>query len=99
MSMWVVKKKTLVEFWEKHADSRGPLESWYDFAKRAKWTTPQDVQKDYGDNVMIGNDRAVFNIKGNDYRLVVVFHFNLKKMYIRFIGTHAEYNRIDAKKV
>ena len=73
--MRIIAESTLKEYWERHADARGQLEAWRDFVYRAKWNTPQDVQKDYGDDVILPNNRAVFNIKGNSYRLVVEFHY------------------------
>jgi mRNA interferase HigB len=97
--MRVVKEKTLRDYWEHHANVRGPLEAWYEHVRRANWTTPQDVQKDYGDDAILPSNRAVFNIKGKDYRLVVQFHYKSGIMFIRFIGTHAEYNHIDATKI
>ena len=97
--MRVLKKKTLTDYWEQHAEIRGPLAAWYEHVKRVNWMTPKDVQRDYGDDVILPNNRAVFNIKGNDYRLVVEFHYKSGLAFIRFIGTHAEYSRIDATKI
>jgi mRNA interferase HigB len=99
VNMRVVKGKTLRDYWERHADVRGPLEAWYEHVKRVYWATPKDVQRDYGDDVILPDDRAVFNIKGNDYRLIVKFHYKSRIIFIRFIGTHAEYDRIDATKI
>ncbi len=94
--MRVVKEKTLREYWERHADIRGPLEAWYEHVRRVSWATPQNVQRDYGDDVILPGNRAVFNIKGKAYRLVVQIHYKSGIVFIRFIGTHAEYDRIDA---
>jgi mRNA interferase HigB len=99
LNMRVVKEKTLRDYWERHADVRGPLEAWYEHVRRVNWVTPKDVQRDYGDDVILPENRAVFNIKGKDYRLVVQFHYKSGIVFIRFIGTHAEYNRIDATKI
>jgi mRNA interferase HigB len=94
--MRVISRKILENFLENHADSRGSLESWYDHAKKSRWTRPEDIKNEYGDDTILGNNRAVFNIKGNDYRLVVAIHYKSTIIFIRFIGTHAEYDRIDA---
>jgi len=97
--MHIISRKKLVEFWEQHADAEGSLKAWYYHAKRAQWLTPADVQKDYGDDAILPDNRAVFNIKGNQYRLVVRFNYAAQSIYIRFVGTHAEYNRIDATNI
>jgi mRNA interferase HigB len=72
------------------------LQAWLENAERAKWETPRDIQSIYGNDAVLPDNRAVFNIKGNKYRLVVQVHYNTGIVYIRFIGTHAEYDRIDA---
>ena len=97
--MHIISKKPLSEFWEQHADAEGPLKAWYDHAKRAQWLTPADVQKDFGDEAILPDNRAVFNIKGNRYRLIVRFNFTTHRIYIRWLGTHAEYDRIDVAKI
>ena len=97
--MNIISKKTINEFVEKHADARGPLQAWYDFAKHASWTTPQDVQRDFGDDAILPGNRAVFNIKGNRYRLVVSINYRIQRIYILFVGTHKEYDKIDATKI
>ena len=97
--MRVISKKILREFWEQHADVKRPLQAWLEDVKRTQWKTPGDVQKIYGDDAVLPDGRAVFNIKGNRYRLVTKIHYNTGIVYIRFIGTHAEYDRIDAKSV
>lgn len=94
--MRIVSERTLREYWEKHPEVRGALEAWRFFVKQAKWKRPEDVQKDYGDDVILPDNRAVFNIKGNQYRIVVRFNYSAQAVYIRFIGTHAEYDKIDA---
>jgi mRNA interferase HigB len=97
--MRIISKNRLAEYWTQHPETEGPLKSWHDHAKRARWLTPRDVQNDFGDDAVIPDNRAVFNIKGNQYRLVVRINYPAQAIYIRFIGTHAEYNRIDAKKI
>jgi len=83
-------------FWEKHPDARQPLQAWYADVKRANWKTPGDIQRVYRNASFIANDRVVFNIKGNRYRLIVAVQYPFGIVYIRFVGTHREYDRIDA---
>lgn len=97
--MRVISRKTLREFWEKHPDAKRPLQAWLEEAKRADWKSPREIQKIYGNDVIQPDNRAIFNIKGNHYRLVVKIHYNRGTIYIRFIGTHQAYNRIDARTV
>lgn len=97
--MHIVSLKTLRLFWEKHPDAEQPLRAWYLIAKRARWRTPSDIKADYGTASIIGNNRVVFNIKGNDYRLVVLAAYHKGRLFIRFVGTHADYDRIDAETI
>ena len=97
--MRVISKKILRAFWEQHTDVERPLQAWLEDVKRAQWKTPADVQKIYGNDAVLSDSRAVFNIKGNRYRLVTKIHYNTGIVYIRFVGTHAEYDRIDALNV
>ena len=97
--MHIISKKALVEFWGRYTEAEGPLRAWYDHVKRAQWLTPADVQKDYGDDVVLPGNRAVFNIKGNHYRIVVRINYSAHTVYIRFLGTHAEYDRIDVARI
>lgn len=97
--MRIIKPKTLREFWEKHPDAQTPLQAWLEIARLAEWEKPVDVKTDYGSASIIADNRVVFNIKGNDYRLVIKFHYNTKIAYIRFIGTHEEYDQIDVKTI
>jgi len=97
--MRVIAKRTLREFWERHADVKPQLQAWLENAERAAWNTPRDIQDIYGVDAVLPGNRAVFNIKGNNYRLVVQIHYNTGIVYIRFIGTHAEYDRIDALRI
>ena len=92
----IVAKSTLREYWEKHADSEQYLKTWYDTAKSAKWSSPNDVKQTYVSASILKNGRVVFNIKGNSYRLIVKFNYEKQWAFIRFIGTHAEYDIIDA---
>ena len=97
--MRVFTYKRLREFWERHPDARQPLLSWHREAEDADWDTPAAVKTRYPNASVIGNNRVVFNIKGNDYRLVVRINYPYRAVYIRFLGTHAEYDRIDAEEV
>lgn len=95
----VVARKTLVKFYTKHADSKTPLLTWYQIAKRRSWKSPVDIQKDYSSADIVGDNRIVFNIKGNKYRLIVKFNYEMQWCWIVFIGTHAEYDKIDASTI
>jgi mRNA interferase HigB len=98
----IIAKKTLVEFFEKnphHADAKEPLLAWHDEAKRAVWKNPANLKAQFGTASILGNNRVVFNIHGNKYRLVVRINYQFDIVYIRFIGTHKEYDKIDVREV
>ena len=95
----VFAKSTLREFWEKYPDSEQYLKTWYDTAMNADWKTPNDVKQSYANASILKDSRIVFNIKGNSYRLVVKFNFERQLAFIRFIGTHAGYDKIDANRI
>ncbi|RKX47477.1 MAG: type II toxin-antitoxin system HigB family toxin [Verrucomicrobia bacterium] len=95
--MHVIKKKTLAEFWVRHADSKVSLSAWFREAKGAKWETPQGIKQRYRSADFLPGNRVVFNIGGNKYRLVVKIAYVPGLVYIRFIGTHAEYDKINAE--
>jgi mRNA interferase HigB len=97
--MHVVKKKTLQDFWRRHADAELPLRAWLKDAERAAWRTPHDVKAYARTADVIGDNRVVFNIGGNKFRLVVLCLFAKGRLYIRFVGTHAQYDRIDARRI
>lgn len=97
--MRVFSLATLRVFWEKHADAEQPLRAWLSEAERADWTGPQDVKNRYRSADFLPGDRIVFNIKGNSYRLIVAVKYTFKVVYVRFVGTHAEYDTVDAEKV
>ena len=94
--MRVIAIRTLREFWQRHADAEEPLRAWYSDARRATWQAPADIKSLHAQASVIAGNRIVFNIKGNDYRLVIHINYPAGVVYIRFIGTHAEYDRIDA---
>jgi mRNA interferase HigB len=98
-TMHIISKKKLVEFWEDHPDAADPLKTWYHHAERSLWLTPVDIQKDYGNDVIKPDNRAVFDIKGNHYRLVVRVNYKTHRIYIRFIGKHSDYEDIDILKI
>lgn len=97
--MRVIARSTLEAFWTIHAETKQPLLAWYDEAAAAKWATPQDIKNVYASASFVGSDRVVFNIKGGNYRLIAAVAYNYQAVYIKFIGTHAEYDKIDATTV
>ena len=97
--MRVIAKRTLRAFWEQHEDAEEPLLAWFREAEKADWNSPTQVKERYRSASFVGTDRVVFNIKGNTYRLVVRIRYAQRIVFIRFVGTHAEYDRIDAAEV
>ena len=97
--MRVFSWSTLREYAMDHADAEYPLRTWYASAVRADWKTPADIKAAYPTASIIGDNRVVFNIKGNDYRLVVQVLYAYSRIYILFVGTHSEYDKIDAETV
>ena len=94
--MRIIALRTLREFWSRHPDAETPLRSWYALASRAKWQSPVDIKAAYRNASFVANDRVVFNIKGNDYRLIVAVRYSRQLMFIRFIGSHRDYDSVDA---
>ena len=97
--MRVFSYSTLRNFWAVHADAEAPLRIWYRQARHADRRSPADVRALYSSASIIAGNRVVFNIKGNDYRLVVNIDYPRRTIFIRFIGTHSEYDRINAAEV
>jgi mRNA interferase HigB len=95
----VISKKILREFWEKHSDSQQQLKSWFQEAGNVEWKSPKDIKKEYPGASFLENNRVVFNIKGNKYRLIVRINYDYGMVWIRFVGTHAEYDKINANKI
>ena len=95
----IIAKKTLRDYWEKHSDSEQYLKTWFETTKSSRWKNPNDVKKTYANASVLHDNRVVFNIKGNSYRLIVKFNYEREWAFIRFIGTHAEYDKIDAEKI
>lgn len=96
--MRIVTYKRIKEFTEKHAASENALNFWYHTVKAKEWKDLNDIRQTFNSVDYVGNSRYVFNIKGNDYRLVAIISFNAQKVYIRFIGTHSEYDKIKSIK-
>jgi mRNA interferase HigB len=99
--MRIIAKRTLREFWEQPAyrDAEAPLKTWYSEVRHAAWRTPADVKAHYGSASILPNDRVVFNIGGNKYRLIVLIRYDTQMVFVRFIGTHAAYDRIQAETI
>ncbi|HMM55126.1 MAG TPA: type II toxin-antitoxin system HigB family toxin [Candidatus Desulfobacillus sp.] len=97
--MRIIALSALRKFWEAHPDAETPLRAWHALASRARWKTPADIKEAYGSASIIGGNRVVFNIKGNDYRLVVAVRYDKGLMFVRFVGTHRQYDRIDAETI
>ena len=97
--MRVIAKKTLRDFWTEHTDCEEPLKIWYHDVERVKWKTPQDIKREYPSASILKDNRVVFNIKGNHYRLIVRINYDYGILWIRFIGTHSEYDRVDANTI
>ncbi len=97
--MRVITKRTLKTFWGKHSDCEQQLLSWYKTAKQAKWKSYEELKQQFGTCKIVGEDRIIFKIKGNKYRLIVKITFINQIIWIRFIGTHEEYNKINAKTI
>jgi mRNA interferase HigB len=95
----VIAKRTLRDFWIKHADSEQQLISWYRETEKAEWNSINALKAEYPNASILKDNRIVFNIKGNNYRLIVKFNFEFQICWIRFIGTHAEYDKINANEI
>jgi mRNA interferase HigB len=97
--MRIISRKRLIEFWNHYPDSEQPLRAWYAETKKSTWKTPAEIKAVYRSVSIIGNNRVVFNVKGNNYRLIVLVDYRQGKVYIRFMGTHSDYDRIDAETI
>ncbi len=94
--MRIISKSPLRNFWEKYPSAALPLQAWYKETTAASWQSPNDVKAQYRNASLVANSRIIFNVKGNDFRLIVAINYAAGIVYIRFIGTHAEYDKIDA---
>ncbi len=97
--MRIVAKSTLRVFWERFPQTEEPLLAWYREVEKDDWDDPVKVKEKYRSASIIKGSRVVFNIKGNDYRLVVKINYPYRIIYIRFVGTHAEYDKINVEEV
>ena len=95
----IIAFSTLRTYYEEHADAETPLRDWYNDVSDAEWQTPNDVTRYASSVSLLSHERACFNIKGNRYRLIVLINYAKRKVYIKWVGTHAEYNKIDAETV
>lgn len=95
----IVAKRTLKEFWDKYPDSEQYLKTWYETVHKSNWQSPSDIKAIYASASILGNGRVVFNVKGNTYRLIVRFNFEKQWAFIRFIGTHSEYDKVNANTI
>lgn len=98
--MNIYNKSSIIEFYKKHPDSKIPLEIWFEEVESKSWKTPNEVKRDFGGNAsVLKNSRVVFNVKGNDYRLVAAINYENGWVFIKFIGTHVEYDHIDSNTI
>src|SRR5262245_1726891 len=99
--MRIISRKALREFWQKpgRSDAEQPLKAWFREASHADWASPAEIKAAFGSASIVGNNRVVFNIAGNKYRLVVRVNYAYRIMYVRFVGTHREYDQINAEEV
>lgn len=95
----VIAKKVLRDFWSKHPDCEQQLKAWYQEAEKARWKSFNQLKKEYPSASILNDNRVVFNIKGNTYRLIVKFNLDYQICWIRFIGTHTAYDKIDANSI
>lgn len=100
MAMNVIARKALQVFWKRYPQAETPLGTWCQIVSKGEWSGPADLKRAFGNNVdFVGDNRAIFDIGGNKYRLVVHFSYKFKTALIKFVGTHKEYDRIDAETV
>ncbi len=97
--MRVIAKRTLREFWEHHLDAKSPLEAWHAEILKATWKSPQQIKAQFRNASVLKGGRVVFNIAGNKFRLIAAFDFDRQVSFVKFIGTHSEYDKIDAESV
>lgn len=97
--MRIIAKRALREFWRQVPEAQQPLSAWYADVSKADWSSPAAIKRRYASASMLRNNRVVFNIAGNKYRLVVRINYTYRVVYVRFVATHADYDRIDAASV
>ncbi len=97
--MHIISRKTLISFWQRFPESEQSLKSWFAEAEKAQWETPAQIKQEYRSASILKNNRVVFNICGNKFRLIVRVNFFSKTVFIRFLGTHEEYDKIKAEEI
>ena len=97
--MRVISKASLVRFWTKHPNSKQALQTWFEDVSHVHWAHPQGIKLRYASASFVGSNRVVFNIKGNEYRLIVAVAYRFAAVYIKFVGTHQQYDAVDAATV
>lgn len=97
--MRIIARSTLVAFWLVHPSSKDQLEAWYKETEKADWESPAEIKKRYPSASFLPDNRVCFNISGNNYRLIVKVNYSFHMVYIRFVGTHAEYSKINAETI
>jgi mRNA interferase HigB len=97
--MRVIALRTLRDYWAVHADAEEALRAWHSDARHAEWRSPADIRARYANASILSDNRVVFNIRGNTYRLIVAINYDYGIIYIRFVGTHAEYDKVDAETI
>jgi mRNA interferase HigB len=97
--MRVIAKRTLRQFWEKHPDAKGSLEAWHAETVKARWANPQQIKEQFRSASVLKGGRVVFNIGGNKYRLILAIDYGRQACYVKFVGTHSQYDTIDAENV
>lgn len=97
--MQVIARRTLRKFWARHSQAEGPIRAWFAVAAKARWADPAEIKRQFGATVDFGDNRVIFDLGGNKYRLVVHVSFTFGRVLVKFIGTHAEYDRTDPETV
>ena len=98
--MQVIARRTLKEFWARHPHAEGPIQAWFAIAAKAQWANPAEIKRQFGGTVdFVGDNRVIFDLGGNKYRLIVHISFAFARVLVKFVGTHAEYDRIDPETV
>jgi mRNA interferase HigB len=98
--MQVIARRTLKEFWARHPQAERPIRAWFAIAAGAQWAKPAEIKRQFGSTVdFVGDNRVIFDLGGNKYRLIVHISFEFRRVLVKFIGTHAEYDRIDPETV
>ena len=98
-TMRIISRSTLIDYYTQVPESRTAIEEWFQKTRRADWACFADVRRTFGSADHVGNQRYVFNIRGNNFRIVAVVKFTIRTVYIRFVGTHSEYDKIDVKNI